>query len=402
LADWFEVCGVTTVVMESTGVYWIPVFEILQDRGLEVFLVNARDAKQVPGRKTDVKDAQWLQRLHAYGLLRASFQPKAEIAELRAYLRQRERLLEYAASHIQHMQKALTEMNLQLHHVVSDITGATGMRIIRAILAGERDPAVLASLRDIRCHSSPETIEKGLTGHYRAEHLFALEQALALYDTYQHKVMACDQRIETVLKGLSTYGLDPGAVPAPRRRMSRQPNEPSFDLRGALYAVLGQDLTRIHGLGPSLALKLVAECGTDLTAWPSAKHFTSWLCLAPGNKISGGKVLSSRTRRSGSRAAALLRLAAVTVGKTETALGAFYRRLSTRIGKAKAVTATARKIAVLFYNALRHGLDYADPGASYYEERYRKRVIDNLQRRAKAFGFVLQEVAANAPVGAVS
>ncbi|TIP11049.1 IS110 family transposase [Mesorhizobium sp.] len=403
LADWFEVHGVTSVVMESTGVYWIPIFEILQDRGLEVFLVNARDAKQVPGRKTDVNDAQWLQRLHAYGLLRASFQPKAEIAELRAYLRQRERLLEYAASHIQHMQKALTEMNLQLHHVVSDITGATGLRIIRAILAGERDPGVLATLRDIRCHSRSETIEKALTGHYhRAEHLFALEQALALYDTYQHKVAACDQRIEAVLKALSPRKPDPSTVPAPRRRMSRQPNEPSFDLRGALYTVLGQDLTRIDGIGPSLALKLVAECGTDLAAWPSAKHFTSWLCLAPGNKISGGKVLSSRTRRSGSRAAALLRLAAVTVGKTETALGAFYRRLSTRIGKAKAVTATARKIAVLFYNALRHGMDYADPGASYYEERYRKRVIDNLHRRARALGFVLQEVAVDASVGAVS
>jgi transposase len=212
LADWFEVCGVTSVVMESTGVYWIPVFEILQDRGLEVFLVNARDAKQVPGRKTDVKDAQWLQRLHAYGLLRASFQPKAEIAELRAYLRQRERLLDYAASHIQHMQKALTVMNLQLHHVVSDITGATGMRIIHAILAGERDPGVLASLRDTRCHSSLETIEKALTGHYRAEHLFALEQALALYDTYQHKVAACDQRIEAVLKALSPRKRTPSKV----------------------------------------------------------------------------------------------------------------------------------------------------------------------------------------------
>nr|WP_244627609.1 IS110 family transposase [Microvirga tunisiensis] len=317
--------------MESTGVSWIPLYEILTQRGFAVVVVNAREVKQGPGRKTDVCDAQWLQRLHAYGLLRASFQPKAEIVELRAYLRQRERLLEAAAAHIQPMQKALTEMNLQLHHVVSDITGATGLRIIRAILAGERDPGVLASLRDIRCHSSSETIEKALTGHYRAEHLFALEQALALYDTYQHKVAACDQRIEAVLKALSPRKPDPGTVPAPRRRMSRQPNEPSFDLRGALYAVLGQDLTRIHGLGPSLALKLVAECGTDLTAWPSRKHFTSWLCLAPGNKISGGKVLSARTRRSGSRAAALLRLAAVTIGKTETALGAFYRRLSSAI-----------------------------------------------------------------------
>jgi transposase len=391
LADWFEACGVETIVMESTGVYWIPVFEILDARGFGVFLVNARDAKHVPGRKTDVSDAQWLQRLHSHGLLRASFRPKGAIAELRAYLRQRERLLDYAASHIQHMQKALTEMNLQLHHVVADITGATGLRIIRSILAGERNPAVLALLRDQRCHASVETIEKALTGHYRPEHLFALEQALALYDGYQEKVSACDVRIEAVLKELSIRrGGDAGPLPSPRRRIGRQPNGLDFDVRAALFALLGKDLTQIHGLGPYLALKLVAECGDDLSAWPSAKHFTSWLCLAPSNKISGGRVLSSRTRRSGSRAAALLRLAAVTVGRTDTALGAFYRRLSTRTGKAKAVTATARKIAVLFYNAMRHGMNYVDPGASYYEERYRARVLDNLQRRAKAFGFVLQ------------
>ena len=395
LADWFTECGVETVVMESTGVYWIPVFELLDTRGFEVFLVNARDAKHVPGRKTDVSDAQWLQRLHSHGLLRASFRPKGEIAELRAYLRQRERLLDYAASHIQHMQKALTEMNIQLHHVVSDITGATGLRIIRAILAGERDPAVLALLRDTRCHSSVETIKQALTGHYRSEHLFALEQALALYDAYQGKVAACDVRIEAVLKELSvSCGRDVRPLPAPRRRMPRQANGPSFDVRAALFALLGKDLTQIHGLGPYLALKLIGECGDDLSAWPSAKHFTSWLCLAPSNKISGGKVLSSRTRRSGSRAAALLRLAAVTVGRTDTALGAFYRRLSARIGKSKAVTATARKIAVLFYNAVRHGMEYIDPGASSYETRYRARVIDNLHRRAKSFGFVLQPMPA--------
>jgi transposase len=310
---------------------------------------------------------------------------------LHAYLRQRERLLDYAASHIQHMQKALTEMNLQLHHVVSDITGATGMRIIRAIIAGERDPMVLALLRDTRCHAGVDVIEKALTGHYRAEHLFGLEQALALYDEYQQKVSACDMRIEAVLMTLASLRGHTGEpLGSPRRRMPRQANGPAFDVREALYALLGKDLTQIHGLGPYLALKLVAECGDDLSAWPSAKHFTSWLCLAPSNKISGGKVLSSRTRRSGSRVAALLRLAAVTVGRTETALGAFYRRLSARIGKAKAVTATARKIAVLFYNALRHGMDYVDPGASYYETRYRERVICNLHRRAKAFGFILR------------
>jgi len=394
LVDWFAECGVETVVMESTSVYWIPVFELLEARGFVVFLVNARDAKHVPGRKTDVSDAQWLQRLHSHGLLRASFRPKGEIVELRAYLRQRERLLEYAASHIQHMQKALTEMNLQLHHVVADITGATGLRIIRAILAGERDPAVLALLRDTRCHASVETITKALTGHYRAEHLFALEQALALYDAYQEKASACDARIEAVLKQLSfRRGRVVGPLPSPRQGMRRQPNGPEFDVRAALFALLGKDLTQINGLGPYLALKLIAECGDDLSAWPSAKHFTSWLCLAPSNKISGGKVLSSRTRRSGSRSAALLRLAAVTIGRTDTALGAFYRRLSARIGKVKAITATARKIAVLFYNALRHGMDYVDPGASSYETRYRARVIDNLHRRAKAFGFVLQPIA---------
>jgi transposase len=379
LVDWFKACGVTSVAMESTGVYWIPAYEILEQHGFEVILVNARYAKNVPGRKTDVSDAAWLRQLHSYGLLRGSFRPNAEIATLRAYLRQRERLVEYAAAHIQHMQKALMEMNLQLHHVVSDITGATGMRIIRAIVAGERDPAVLATYRDVRCHSSIETIRAALVGNDRDEHVFALTQSLELYDTYQAKMLDCDRKLEALITALS----DKGATP-------------SFDVRAALYGVLGVDLTEIHGLGPSLALKLIGECGTDLRAWPTAKHFTSWLCLAPGNKISGGKVLSSRTRRSSSRAAALLRLAATTIGRSDTALGAFYRRLSSRAGKAKAVTATARKIAVLFYNTLRHGMTYRDPGADHYEEQYRGRVLANLKRRAKSLGFILQAVPCDA------
>src|SRR4030088_1500899 len=393
LVDWFTECGVETVVMESTSVYWIPIFELLDARGFTVFLVNARDAKHVPGRKTDVSDAQWLQRLPSYGLLRASFRPKGQIAELRAYVRQRERLLEYAASHIQHMQKALTEMNLQLHHVVADITGATGLRIICAILAGERDPEALACLRHYSCHCSAETIAKALTGSYRAEHLFALEQALA-----------CDVRIEAVLKELSIHrGHGHGSAPRASRRRNRtdQANALAFDVREALFVLLGKDITTIDGLGPYLSLKLIAECGDDLSPWPTAKHFTSWLGLAPSNQISGGKMLSSRTRRSGGRGAALLRLAAVAVGRTDTALGAFYRRLSSRIGKAKAVTATARKVAVLFYNAVRHGMEYVDPGASSYETRYRTRVVDNLRRRAKAFGFVLQPVEP-APAAVVS
>ncbi len=389
LADWFKACGVTSVAMESTGVYWIPAFEVLEGHGFNVILVNARYAKNVPGRKTDVSDAGWLRQLHSYGLLRGSFRPEAEIATLRAYLRQRERLVEYAAAHIQHMQKALMEMNLQLHHVVSDITGATGMRIIRAIVAGERDPDVLAGFRDVRCHSSIETIRASLVGNDRDEHIFALTQSLELYDFYHAKVAECDRKLEAAIAALTVRAADDVPALPKARTKGKQVNAPTFDVRAALYGVLGTDLTQIHGLGPALALKLVGECGTDLRAWPSAKHFTSWLCLAPGNKISGGKLLSSRTRRSSSRAAALLRLAATTIGRSDTALGAFYRRLSSRIGKQKAVTATARKIAVLFYNTLRLGMSYHDPGAAAYEERHRTRVLANLQRRAKTLGFTL-------------
>jgi transposase len=390
LAQWLKQVGITTIAMESTGIYWIPAFEVLEAYGFEVVLVNARDVRNVPGRKTDVNDAQWLQKLHTYGLLRASFRPLRDIATLRAYLRQRERLLEYAAAHIQHMQKALMQMNLQLHHVVQDVTGVTGMKIIRAIVAGERNPEELARHRDVRCRASVETIRDALVGHYQDEHVFELTQAVALYDFYQTQVKQCDERIELVLWQLREHAT-PVSTPLPAaRRRSKQSNDFSFDVRADLYDVLGVDLTQIHGLGPYLALKLVAECGTDMSRWPTVKHFTSWLCLAPGNKISGGKVLSSKTRRSSSKAAAALRLAAVTIGKTDTALGGFYRRLSARIGKAKAVTATARKVAVLFYNTLRYGMEYVDPGADYYEERYRQRVLKNLTRRAESMGFVLQ------------
>ena len=271
------------------------------------------------------------------------------------------------------------------------ITGVTGMTIIRAIVAGERDPNVLASHRERGCHASVETISQALVGNYREEHVFALSQALELYDVYQTKVAACDKQIEAILKRLKKSATPPASKLLPPRHRSCQPNAPAFDARAALHAILGVDLTQIHGFGPYLALKLVGECGTSLTAWPTAKHFTSWLGLAPHNKISGGKVLSSKTRRTSNRAASLLRLAAVSVGRTDTALGAFYRRLSARAGKAKAITATARKIAVLFYNMLRHGMSYADPGATYYEERYRQRVLGNLQRRAKSLGYVLHQ-----------
>lgn len=390
MADWLVSLGITTVAMESTGVYWIPVYEILEAHGLQVVLANARDARAVPGRKTDVNDAQWIQRLHSCGLLRASFHPDREIAALRSYLRLRERHLDYAAAHIQHMQKALTHMNVQLHHVVSDITGLTGMRIIRAIVAGERSPSVLAAMSDRRCKAGVDVIEAALVGNYQPEHLFALSQAVAMYDAYQAQLIVCDQQIAQTLIKLSQVKLRPTApLPKPRHN-TRQPNALNFDVRTLLYQLVGVDLTQIHGIGPFLALRLVAECGTDLSRWRTCHHFTSWLALAPGCRISGGKVLSAHTRKTKNRLTAHLRLAAVTVGRTSTALGAFYRRLAARIGKAKAVTATARKIAILFYNAMRFGMSYRDPGEDQYEQRYRERVVKGLHRRAAEFGFTLQ------------
>src|SRR5437763_6430869 len=388
LAEWLSAVGITTIAMESTGVYWIPVFEMLEAQGFEVLLVNARDVKNVPGRKTDVNDAQWLQQLHQHGLVRGSFRPRADLARLRAYLRHRERLVDYAASHIQHMQKALMQMNVQLQHVVTDITGVTGMRIIRAIVSGTHAPEKLAEYRDVRCAASPQTITAALTGNYRSEHVFALRQALELYDFHQMKIGECDAEIEAVLRTLND-GRDIPEKPLPEARYAKSRNEPRIDVRAALYTLLGADLTQIHGFGPYTVLRLVAECGDDMRTWPSAKHFTSWLSLAPGNKISGGRLLSSKTRRSSNRAAVLLRIAAVNIGRTQTALGAFYRRLAARTGKAKAVTATARKLAILFYNALRFGMSYEDPGTSYYEQRYRQRVLHNLQRRAQSLGLTL-------------
>ncbi len=312
MADWLVSIGIESVVMESTGVYWVPVFEVLESAGLDVIVANARETRSVPGRKSDINDAQWLQRLHACGLLRASFRPGRDIAALRAYLRHRERLLDYASAHIQHMQKALTFMNLQLHHVVQDITGATGMKIIRAIVGGERDPHVLAKLRDIRCKSSEETICSALVGNYQPEHVFALTQSLALYDFYQLRVDDCDMQIEQALTALKADKPEP-EQPIPKvRNRTKQPNAVNFYVRTALYQLIGVDLTQIHGIGPFLALRLIAECGTDLSKWRTAKQFTSWLALSPGCKISGGKVLSAHSRKSKNRLTAHLRLAAVT------------------------------------------------------------------------------------------
>lgn len=356
--------------------------------------VNARAVKHVPGRKSDVQDCQWLQELHSYGLLRGSFRPSAEIATLRAYLRHREKLVRNAGDHVRRMQKVLVEMNLHLHTIISDITGQTGMRIVRDIVRGERDPKALAGHRHHRCQASEEEIEASLTGSYRREPVFVLGQHLALYDTLQQQIQACDEELEGVLEHLASSRKAPRqTLGKARRRFRVQDNAPRFEIRSLLHRVTGADLTQIDSIGPFAALRLVSEIGTDMSRWPSEKHFVSWLTLSPSNKISGDRILSSRTRPSANRAAALLRLCAVTVGRSQTALGAFYRRLAYRVGKAKAVTATARKLAILVYRVLRGDIEYQDPGADAYDAQHRDRAIRNLRRRAQQLGYNLLDVA---------
>jgi transposase len=394
LADWLTACGVTHVAMEATGVYWIPVFEILDARGVQVILVNARHVKNLPGRKSDVSDCEWLRDLHTLGLLRGSFRPAEAIVALRGYLRHRATLVESASAHVQRMQKALVQMNLQLPLVVSDITGATGLRILRDIVAGQRDPQRLAQHRDHRCHASPAELVAALTGHYRPEHVFVLQQNLTLYDTYQQQLAACDTAIEAHLAQLVAAAPPPTTpLPPARHRATPRANEPRGDVRTPLHHLTGVDLSQIDGIGPATALRLISEIGTDMTRWPTPDHFTSWLTLAPHNKVSGGRLLSSRTPASANRAAAILRLAAMTLGRTATALGAFYRRLAVRTGKAKAITATARKLAILIYRTLRDGLVYADPGAVAYQARYRDHAVRRLRRHAGHLGLGLLDLA---------
>jgi transposase len=391
LADWLVACRVTSVAMEATGVFWIPVYEILEARGLDVHLVNARHVQNVPGRKSDVSDCEWLRDLHSVGLLRGSFRPAEAMVTLRTYVRHRQTLVETAAIHIQRMQKALIQMNLQLPFVVSDITGLTGLRILRDIVAGQRDPTQLAQHRDRRCRASQAEIVAALTGHYRPEHLFALGQNLALFDACQAQLVECDRAIAAHVEQLTAQLAAP-TTPLPTPRVTRKPRatDPAFEIRTSLHHLTGGvDLTQIDGIAPYTALKLLSEIGTDMRRWPTAQHFTSWLTLAPKNKVSGGRLLSSRTQPSANRAAAMLRLAATSLGRTQTALGAFYRRLATRIGKPQAVTATARKLAILIYHVLKGDFVYRDPGADAYDAQQRARILRRLRQRADQLGFTL-------------
>ena len=385
-ADWLVRCGVDTVAIESTGVYWIPLYEILEARGFTVYLVNARHVKNVSGRKSDVLDCQWLQQLMSYGLLSGAFRPADDICALRAVSRQRDMLLASQARHVQHMQKALTQMNVQLANVISDVVGETGQKILRAIIAGERDGAKLAKMKNARIRASEEEIAKSLQGNWREEHLFALKQAMALYDAYGVQLAECDSLLEKMLLALT---VNDEREPAAGRRIAQTRNAPKFDVRTYLYRLCGVDLTRINGINPTTALKVIAEIGPDVSRFKSVKHFTSWLGLCPGTKISGGKVLSGATKRSANRAAQALRLAAAALHKSQSALGAYFRRMAARLDRAKAITATAHKLARLIYTMLTKGEEYTDKGQDYYEERYRERALHQLKKRAEKFGFDL-------------
>lgn len=403
MVKWLKECKIKTVVMESTGVFWIPVFELLERSGFEVKLVNARHVKNVSAHKTDVLDCQWLQQLGTFGLLKNAFRPADAILPLRAYLRQRDMLIKNAAEHIQHMQKALTQMNLHLHNVISDITGITGMKIIRSIVGGVRDPKALAELRDERCHNSERIIEESLVGNYREEHVFCLKQALVLYDYYAQQIKECDAQIEKEAKRLETKcdtkkleNLKKMSSLREAKLKSRKlkKHEYGFDLALELIRITGVDLTAIPAIGVSTALAIVSEIGTDMSRWRSAKHFASWLGLCPGNKISGGKRLSGKSKPCKNRVAVLLRIAANTLYKSECAYGAFLRRMKGRLGSPKAITALAHKLAKLIYIMLKYGHEYVEKGVEFYEEMYRKRKEASLRRQAEQMGYELKPKAA--------
>jgi len=391
LADWLRRCNIDTVAMESTGIYWIPVFEILDSQGFDVRLVNPRNVKNAPGRKTDVLDCQWIQQLHTYGLLQSAFRPEDQICELRAYVRQRAMLVSYTSHHIQHMQKALEQMNIKLSEVISDITGVTGMKIIRAIISGERNPVKLASMRDARCNNSETIIAKALEGNWRSEHVFALQQAVELYDFYEKQIIECESRIQDHLESFDDRS-NGTPLEKPRRKSRGSSNQYHFDARRYLHRMTGVDVTRIEGIEAPTALTIIGEIGIDMSPWPNEKHFVSWLGLCPGSKISGGKVLSSKTKPSANRAAHAFRLAAYSLQRSKSAIGAFLRRKKAQKGAPKAITATAHKIARIFYNMLKYGTEYVDLGQEYYEQRYQDRVIANLKRKAKQFGFELVNI----------
>jgi len=389
-AEWLKQCHVESVAMESTGVYWIPIFQILEASGFEVFLVNARHVKNVPGRKSDVADCQWLQYLHSVGLLRASFRPEQAVCAVRSVLRHRESLIQIASIHVQHMQKALDQMNLQLHHVISDITGVTGIAIIEAMLKGERDPAVLSKMRDQRIKASRETIAAALVGDYRREHLFTLRQSLEAYRQCQELIAACDHEIAQQLAAFDAK-VDVAQAPLAKPKDHPQPrrNQMKFDLRTHMYRIYGVDLTEVPGINALTAHVLFAEIGPDFSKFASASAFASWLGLCPDNRISGGKILSVQTRRVKNRAAMALRMAAQSLHRSQSYLGSYYRRMRAKLGAPKAITAAAHKLARVIYHLLTTRQSYREGVFAHCETLHQGRLETRLLRQARELGFEL-------------
>jgi transposase len=390
LADWLQQCRICTVAMESTGVFWIPLFQILEKRGIQVVLVNAQHVRNVPGRKTDVEDCQWLQHLHSVGLLRGSFRPDDEICAIRSLWRHRDRLIQIATIHLQHMQKALDQMNLHIHHVISDLSGTTGLAIVDAILAGERDPYQLAKLRDWRIRASEEVIAKSLVGDYREEHLFVLRQSLEGYRTYQRMIEAVDVEVKRRMLSL------PSKVDAVEKPLGKERNprktprrmEP-VELRRDLYRAFGVDLTQIPGVNPLTGQVLLTELGPDLKRFPTAAAFCSWLRLCPEPRISGGQVLSSKTRPTKNRAALALRLAAQALHRSQTFLGDYFRRMKARLGAPSAITAVAHKLARIIYHLITNQQEYDASVFEEHEQRNHARKCRRLHSQAKELGFKL-------------
>jgi transposase len=398
MADWLNRCGIVTVAMQSTGVYWLPVYEILVARGFEVFLVNARHTKNLPGRKSDVQECQWLMKLHTYGLLNNSFRPSQEICILRTYWRQRDEHVKSASTAIQRMQKVLTEMNVQLANVISDISGVTGMAILDAIVEGERNRYQLAELADPRIKANKEEIAKSLEGNWRPELLFVLRQERDIYREYQKRIGECDAAIQAHLKKMDDQA-EPGSKPeTPKRGKRAGGNAPQFDLRGELFRISGIDLTKIDGINVMTAQTIVAEVGLDMSKWPSEAHFASWLGLCPDNKITGGKVYHRGSRHVENRAATAFRMAATSLWRSKTYLGAKFKRLRTQLGAPKAITAMAHTLARLVYRMLKYGQQYVDKGMEFYQQRYEQQQIKWIEKKARDLGLVITIAQAPAPV----
>ena len=392
IGRWLHEHQVKTVAMESTGVYWIPLFEEMERQGFECLLISSRSLRRVPGRKSDIQDAQWIQTLHSYGLLESSFRPQGELVVLRTLLRHRAQLLEHRSPHIQHMQKALLQMNVQLSQALSDVTGETGLTIIRAIVAGERDPQKLAALRDRNCKKSAEEIGKALTGTWRTEQLFIIKQSLELYDFYTQQVEACDAEIDRMYT-LTRPDWEAGNVSplSVRKRNSHSKNAPQSTaaIRQHLKRISGVDLSVVDGFGVSLAQTVIMEVGTDMSKFPSEKHFCSWLGLAPKHEISGAKVLKNRTLKTKNRAGQAFRMAAQSVKRADCVFGSLYRRLKGRLDKAQATVATAHAIARVVYRMLKYKVEYEKINVEEYEQKYKEQQLKYMKKRAEKFGFQL-------------